>query len=320
MEHRLKTPIAFFIFNRPEQTRFVFEAIQEAKPERILVVADGPRHESERELCEAARAVIDNINWKCDVQKDYSETNMGCRARVSSGLDWVFQETDRAIILEDDCLPHSTFFLFCEKLLNHYAQDEQVMHISGNFFQEKNRRFRSRDSYYFSVLPHIWGWASWRRAWKYYDVNMKKWPKIRTSGALRKIITDPAVYEYWKTVWDEYYKGAIASWDGQWAFACMLQEGLSINPTVNLVSNIGFGPDARGTNDANSIFANRPTKEIKFPIIHPKNIKPDKKADSFTWRQNFGINRKLRQRMLGPLRRYLPNQYNTIKNLFGKKG
>jgi len=319
MEHRPKTPVAFFIFNRPEQTRAVFEAIRESQPEKLFLIADGPRNEKEKTLCNQTRSIVENINWRCEVKKNYSEKNMGCKDRLSSGLNWVFQEAEQAIILEDDCLPHPSFFPFCEELLERHKHDERIMHISGNFFQQNNRKFHSNNSYYFSVLPHIWGWASWRRAWKHYDVDIKIWPEVRATGQLRKVLADPAVYEYWETIWDQYYRGSVPSWDGQWTFACMLKNGLSINPTINLVSNIGFGPEAMQTTDPNSIFANIPAREMKFPLSHPVKIEPDKNSDAFTWRQNFRINDKLHQKMLGPLRREFPKQYGLIKKLFGKK-
>ncbi len=315
----MKTPVTFIIFNRPRQTKRVFEAIRAAKPEVLLVVADGPRNAMEKIKCEATRAIIDSVDWKCDVRKNYSEKNIGCRKRVSSGLDWVFEEVDRAIILEDDCLPHPSFFPFCEELLGRYANDEQVMHISGDFFQQRNRNFKCPDSYYFSDLPHIWGWASWSRAWKHYDSCIKKWPEVQKRGTLREILKDPAVYEYWETVWDGYHNGTVPSWDGQWTFACMLRNGLSINPTINLVSNIGFGPDAMQAKDENSIFANIPSHEIKFPLIHPKEISVDHTADAFTFRQNFGIDKKLRYRLLRPIKTAFPKQYKLIRKLFRKK-
>lgn len=310
----MKTPVALIIFDRPTQTRRVFEAIREAKPGILLVIADGPRNVEEKMKCDETRSIIDSVDWKCEVRKNYSEVNMGCRKRLSSGLNWVFEEVDRAIIFEADCLPHSSFFPFCEELLEKYKDDERVMHISGNFFQHKNKNFYSEDSYYFSVIPHIWGFATWRRAWKHYDPDIKKWPLAESKKAIQRVLTDPAVFEYWETIWEGFYKGETNSWDGQWTFACILNDGLSINPCVNPVTNIGFGPDAIQTKDVNSPFSNIPLVEITFPLKHPLKVEAYKNADDYTFEYIFTPNRSLRQTVLRPIKKMFPSIHRKIKN------
>jgi hypothetical protein len=175
----METPIAFFIFNRPHLTQKVFDAIRQAQPKILLVVADGSRFDraDETELCAQTRAVIKQVDWDCQVLTNFSETNLGCKRRVSSGLNWVFETVEEAIILEDDCLPHPTFFPFCETLLDYYRHDSRIMNISGENFQFG--RQRTQDSYYFSRYNHCWGWASWRRAWNNYDVEMQLWSVIK---------------------------------------------------------------------------------------------------------------------------------------------
>lgn len=313
----MKTPVVFVIFNRPEQTRRVFEAIRAARPNTLLVIADGPRTEHERAACDATRAIVETIDWPCNVQKNYSEKNLGCRVRLSSGFTWAFEQVERAIILEDDCLPDPSFFTFCEEMLEKYANDTRVMHISGNFFQEKNRCFSSTASYYFSSIPHIWGWATWRRAWKLYDVDLAVWPQIQHTRTLEHKLGH-AAYEYWSRVWDDYYKGQINSWDGQWFFACLTHNGLCINPNVNLVSNIGFGTNATHTRSAESTFAHIPTQEMTFPLRHPARVGADARADTFTFRYNFGIDRTFRHRLARPLKQYAPDLYRALKKLSGR--
>lgn len=159
-DFQLKTPVAFLIFNRPDTTRRVFAEIAKARPPKLLVVADGPRadHPDDVEKCAAVRAIIDGIDWDCKVLTNYSDINLGCKRRVSSGLDWVFDTVEEAIILEDDCLPHPAFFRFCEEMLNKYRDDKRIAMISGDNFQFGRKR--TEYSYYFSRYPHIWGWAS----------------------------------------------------------------------------------------------------------------------------------------------------------------
>lgn len=314
----MKTPVAFIIFKRLEETKLVFEAIRAAKPEILLIIADGPRREDERAICEQTRQITGKVDWPCDVRTNYSDKNLGCRTRVSSGLDWVFQQVDRAIILEDDCVPDPTFFPFCDELLERYKDDEQVMSVSGNFFQQRNKHFQNKDSYYASMIPHIWGWATWRRAWAEYDVDLTRWPEVKSRGDLEKYFDNPGSYEYWARIWDQYYDKKIDSWDGQWFFACAANRGICLNPTVNLISNIGFGTQATHTKSLNE-FAEMPVGQIRFPLCHPEKIAIDHAADAFTFRQNFGIDKKMRYRLLRPFKTRFPGLYQALRRLFGKQ-
>ena len=278
----LKTPVAFLIFNRPDTTEKVFEAIRNAKPPGLLVVADGPRADKpgESEKCKAARAIIEKVDWPCKVLTNYSDTNLGCKRRVSSGLDWVFDMVEEAIILEDDCLPHPTFFRYCEGLLERYRNDERIMAICGNNFQFGRRR--TKYSFYFSRYFHVCGWASWRRAWKYYDVEMNMWPVIRDGRWLNDLLRDEDVVRHWLEIFERVYRGEIDTWDHQWAFACWIHGGLTILPNVNLISNIGWRADATHTKAEYSKFANMEVEPIEFPLEYPPYIIRDNIADTIT--------------------------------------
>ena len=288
-EYQLTTPIVFLVFNRPNTTKKVFDIICQVKPSKLLVVADGARKDKPGELekCTAVRNIINDINWECEVLSNYSDKNLGCRQRISSGLDWAFSIVDRAIILEDDCLPNLSFFRFCEELLEKYQDDTRIMAISGNNFQFGRKR--SEDSYYFSIYNHCWGWATWRRAWQYYDVEMKLWSKIKQEGWLKDILVNPCAVRYWQNKFQKTYENKINTWDFQWTFACWIQSGLTILPNVNLVSNIGF--DSEGTHHKNSKnkFANMPTQKIEFSLKHPPFVIRDREADNFTYRVMFSF-------------------------------
>lgn len=275
----LETPVAFFIFNRPDVTSRVFAAIREARPARLLVVADGARHDAEAALCQQARAVLENVDWPCQVETNFSATNLGCRMRVSSGLDWVFERASEAIILEDDCLPHPSFFGYCAALLEKYRDDERIMMISGDNFQKQPT---SDDSYYFSHYTHIWGWATWRRAWNHSDIEMSLWPRFRDEGLLPFSAPEN---EYWKQIFDRTHAGLIDTWDYQWQFAALTQNGLTILPNKNLVSNLGFGPAATHTTSPSSR-AEMPTFDIG-PLQHPTIIAPHAHADALTFATVF---------------------------------
>ena len=289
-DFQLSTPVAFIIFNRPDTTAQVFEVIRQAEPSRLLVIADGPRpdHPGEPEKCAAARSVVDQVDWDCEVLRNFAETNMGCKQRVSSGLDWVFDTVEEAIILEDDCLPHPTFFRFCEELLKRYWDDERIMAISGDNFQLGRRR--TQDSYYFSRYSHCWGWATWRRAWRQYDGEMRLWHTIRDDRWLGDILENERAIAYWTRILEKTYNGDIDSWAYRWTFACWIQSGLTILPNVNLVSNIGFGPGAIHTADSNSPLANMAVHAMSFPLWHPPFVIRDAKADSYTQKEVFEIN------------------------------
>ncbi len=290
---KLKTPVCLIIFNRPDTTKQVFEEIRQAKPSKLLVIADGPRADrpQDAEKCAAARAIIERVDWDCEVLTNYSDINLGCRKRVSSGLNWVFNQVEEAIILEDDCLPHPTFFRFCEELLERYRHNEQIMVISGGNFQLGHKR--TDYSYYFSAYNHCWGWASWRRAWRLYDLEMKRWSEVRQSNLLWDILEAPKAVTYWSKLFQGGYEG-FDTWDYAWTFACWSHNGLTIIPNMNLVSNIGFGPEATHT-QGESQFANIPTEAMTFPLRHPPGVIRDTQADDFTETMMFSGSSKSAQ-------------------------
>ncbi len=274
--------MAFIVFNRPEMTKRVFDEIAKAKPKKLLVIADGPRigRDGEKGLCEKTKSIIEGVNWECEVITNYSNSNLGCKGRVSSGISWVFEQVEEAIFLEDDCLPHSSFFKYCEQLLELYRDDERIMSISGDNFQF-SRTQQDNYSFYFSRYSHIWGWASWRRAWKQFDVEIKMWNEIKECNLLNNIFSDTAEVEYWSNVFDRVRVGEIDAWGYQWLFAHLVNRGLCVLPINNLVSNIGFGENATHTN-SNSIFSNMKTEEVTFPLNIPPFVVRDKEADKYT--------------------------------------
>jgi len=277
----LNTPILFLVFNRLDSTEKVFHQIRRAKPKKLYLSVDGPRdkRKGETEKCLCVRNIIlKQIDWDCELFTNFRDKNLGCKLAISSGIDWFFKNEERGIILEDDTLPDLTFFRFCEELLEYYKDDKRLMMISGDNFQFGRKS--AQESYYFSRYAHIWGWATWRRAWNYYDVDMKIWPKVRNSGLLFNILGDKKEAFYWKSIFDKVYKGKIDAWSYQWLFACWMQNGLNILPGVNLVSNIGFGSIGTHTKGRSEV-AKLESKEIIFPLFHPIHMKRNALADKF---------------------------------------
>jgi hypothetical protein len=265
---QLKTPVAFIIFNRPDTTAKVFEAIREAKPSKLFVIADGPRADKpgEAEKCAATRAIIEQVDWKCEVIKNYSDVNLGCGIRPATGITWVFEQVEEAIFLEDDCLPHPSFFTFCEQMLNRYKDDERIMMISGTNFLEE-WKFNIQD-YHFSYYGGIWGWASWKRAWKYYDHEIKLWGRKEIRDRICDVLSSDKQFKARaKIFWITYQNSScLNAWDYQWSFARLAQSGLSVVPARNLISNIGFGENSTHTKSKNSKIAELKLLDLKYPI------------------------------------------------------
>ena len=278
----MNVPVVLMVFNRPDLARRVLEAIRAAKPGLLLVIADGPRLDQpgEIERCAASRALLETVDWPCEVRTDFSSVNLGCRRRISSGLNWVFQQVPEAIILEDDCLPHPSFFGFCSEVLERYRDDPRVMMVSGDNFQPSE--WTCRHSYYFSRYAHIWGWATWARAWRAYDVDMTDWPTFRRTRRFTALFASASERRYWVRTFGALYRREVDTWDGQWASAIRRQGGLAVVPAVNLVSNIGAGKD--GTHyDRESVTTDRPVSEIGV-LRHPAVVEPDLKADEWEFR------------------------------------
>ena len=278
---KLTTPVAILIFNRPDTTEKVFEEIRKAKPERMFVIADGPRQSvvRDKEFCELTREITENVDWECNVTRDYAIKNYGLRIRVASGLSRMFESVDSAIILEDDCVPHQSFFPFCQELLERYREENKVMMISGNNFFDKLRSIEY--SYYFSSFNHIWGWATWKRAWNLYDEEMNEWNDLKEAEFLNNILQDDASVKYFRTIFQEVYENKINSWAYRWLYSMFRKDGFSIVPSINLVTNIGFGTEATNAKSNSHHTADIIAEEIEFPLIHPPNTERDLEADMF---------------------------------------
>ncbi len=276
---KITTPVTFFIFNRPETTKKVFEEIRKAEPEKLFVVADGPRTNAKEDesLCKQTREITENIDWDCEVVRDYAKENFGLRKRIITGLSRVFEQVDETIILEDDCLPNYSFFLFCQELLSKYKNENRIMMISGNNFLFN--KLKIKESYYFTVFNHIWGWATWKRAWQFYDDEMKDWNEMKETDFLFNVLQDEDSAKYFRTIFQEVYEGKINSWGYRWLYSMWKRGGLSIAPQKNLVTNIGFGSGATNTKSRKHIISNLPREEMEFPLTHPVKIERNLDAD-----------------------------------------
>ena len=296
IKNNFKTPILFLVFNRPDTTIKVFNEIQKIKPKKLYIAADGPRDgniNDEKKCNEVKELIFKNINWNCEIKSLLRENNLGCKKAVSSAIDWFFESEEMGIILEDDCVPHQDFFYFCEKLLNFYKNDTRVMMICGTNYLGIDHQFY--DDYFFSKFYIVWGWATWKRAWKYYDVEMLQWPNFKENKNLNNFFYNIDISSYYEGMFDLLFYKKFNTWDIQWWFSCISQSAYSILPKYNLITNLGeIGTHSETQKD---LSMNLPTKSF--------NIDNIKKNKFFTY--SYEID-KLIYMKLGIL------QKNTVKN------
>lgn len=287
----MRSPILFLIFNRPDTTRQVFEAIRSARPPRLYIAADGPRKDriNEDKRCAEVRSIATAIDWPCEIHTLFRDQNLGCKLSVSSGIDWFFQQEPEGIILEDDVLPLPSFFTYCDELLEHYRNNAQIGMISGCNLITKYTNIN--ESYFFSKHNHIWGWASWRRAWSHYDVAMSSWLEWKNTKNLTSIDSGNRLFKiYWQNIFDKCYAGEIDTWDYQWTFALWKNNMLSILPTHNQTYNLGFGIDAtHTTTNIPSYVVDSIPEALEFPLVHPNNVNSTYAIDNLIDRKIYGI-------------------------------
>lgn len=261
--------MAIFLFNRPDLTRQVFAAVRAARPTRLFLIADGPRphHPEDQVLCMAARAAVAQVDWPCAVECLFAETNLGCDARLISGLDWLFSQVEEAIILEDDVLPDASFFPYCQVLLAHYAEHEQIMGIGG--YNVLGRWQTGDSSYVIHRLPAIYGWATWRRAWCHHDPALARYAELDIRARLAAHLPDAQQVDYRWQLYSAFLAKSASAWDIQLSLTCCLMGGYWISPSTNLVTNLGFDARATRTKMEDDLRRHLHRGSLPFPLTHP---------------------------------------------------
>ena len=282
-----ETPILFLIFNREDTTQRVFDAIRLQKPKYLFVAADGARKnkQGEAEKCQRVREIIKQVDWDCELKTLFREENLGCKMAVSSAISWFFDNVEQGIIIEDDCLPDPSFFPFCEEILDKYKEDTRIGHISGNNFLPDV--IDKGYSYDFCSCSHIWGWATWRRVWKNYDVDFSFWEEQKNKRNF--LFRNKREEIYFSSFIPDVINNnhGINTWDTQYWFTLRVQNQLAVYPSVNLVTNIGLGdPNASHTTKKNKN-QSVPALCINFPLIHPQYIIRNKRIDDTTIKKLF---------------------------------
>ncbi len=274
MTSTTEAPVLFITFNRTDTTRVVFETIRKAKPKKLYMFSDGPRanrHEDDWSKISENRQLANEVDWDCTVYTRFLEKNQGCGEGVSGAISWAFEQEDRLIILEDDCVPALSFFSLCNELLQKYLHNPRVMHISGTRWNEE---FPMNDGdYFFMRYAHIWGWATWKRAWDLYDYQMKDWPQFKEKKILNIVEKDYApMIKSWNFLFTNIYNlERKHTWDYQWQYCIFKHDGLCINAVQNQITNIG----AEGMHSSEvSHHHNRERHEISTPLREPQFMHP----------------------------------------------
>jgi len=307
----MSEPLLLIAFNRPDHFAQLIERLRETKPQRIYVAVDGPRsnHPTDAERVQQTRDLIASIDWTGDVHTLIQETNLGCGQGVSTALTWFFDHEERGIILEDDILPRTSFFDFCAELLDRYEQDEGVLAISGCNFVPPEHQSHPRDAYRFSRVPHIWGWATWRRSWRLHSLDMSNWRDRMSTRQLWEIAGhSPGGFVFWRSIFDLMARNQVDTWDMQLVFEGMSRGMLTATSNVNLVDNIGFGGMATHTEVKPTYL--RKSEEIALPTTTIA-VQVDEEADVWSRNVVFGATTS---GLFGQAFRYVRGKINPRSN------
>lgn len=295
MSYKCKTPVLLIFFNRPDTFEKVFAEVRKVKPYNLILVQDGPRNENDKVQIEKCRRIAENIDWDCNVVREYSEVNLGCGMRPQTGITKALELFERVIVLEDDCVPAESFFRYCDEMLEKYRDDERIAYISGlNHFG--NWDCGSQD-YFFTKTGAIHGWATWRRVWsKYYDYNVKDVDNPQILNLVKNQITNSVIatnrIESWKRARASIKNGEkLSYWDNQWGFVKYSQNMLVIVPKYNQICNIGIGATSTHAQSLKNTtfrkyknFVYIPVTKMTFPLNHPQYVICDNEYDNLVYK------------------------------------
>lgn len=282
---RTSPAVLFLVFNRPDTTLRVFEAIRTEKPMRLYVASDGPRPDrlGEDKIVNFVRQLATAIDWPCELKTYFRSSNVGCKEAVASAIDWFFVHESEGIILEDDCLPHPDFFNFCSELLERYRHDQRVGAICGtNLYNlnKKNKTTNDVESYYFSKGASVWGWATWRRVWNEYDSKIITWKSLRKSKAFQSNFN----HRKWKLLsksFNSVFEGKVDTWDYQFGHLLLSTNRLCATSNINLIENIGFDENATHTKSKIAMEGHNHVHSLSWPLIHPLGLYPSTFKDNY---------------------------------------
>ena len=292
MIYNFDIPILLVTYNRPALTKQVFDQIKRVTPRKLYLVSDGPKSEDELATIEEVRDYVENnIDWQCDFKKLIRKNNLGCKHSVSNGINWFFENEEMGIILEDDCLPSLSFFTYCEELLHKFEKDSRIYSISG--FNQQNTWEPEQNDYFFSSLGNCWGWATWRRCWKGYDVDISDFSIFVDRNGFKNSLGSSLGKIKEKMIYEGVVKNNFDSWALQWGYHRHKNHGMTCIPSRSLIKNIGFGEDA--THTKLKIFDDVIAHEINFPLKTNPFVVPDKEYDNLMFKRDNIFKRSLKR-------------------------
>lgn len=265
----LETPVLLATYNRLDTVKKVFEQIRKVQPKKLYLASDGGKKEKagDIEKVETVRKwMVQAVDWECEISTRFSDINQGCQRGMANAISWVLEKEEETIILEDDIVADESFFYFCQEMLKEYSDDTRVMMVSG---YKRIENLKIHGDYFFSSFCDIWGWATWKRAWKYFDVSMKKWPQYKKSNSLQTMLRVGALGGLTEE-FDRVYAGKLNSWAYPWFFSMLCNSGLEIVPSKNLIKNIGFDSEEATHTKGTSI--NFKVEKVNFPMNQEENV------------------------------------------------
>jgi len=310
MEQYTESPVLLIVFNRPDTTQIVFDAIRKAKPGKFYIAADAPRdgNVADEKNCALVKEIVKKVDWDCDVHYRFAEVNQGCGPGPFNAISWVFEHEDRTIILEDDCVPALPFFNYCSELLERYKNDTRIWEISGNQYTEE--AVTTPHSYFFSKYGHSWGWATWKRCWNEMDMAMTKYPLIIEQDLYKSAFRTDKEARFFQKLINKIYTDKIMMshiWDFQFGFAITSNGGICIVPIKNLVTNIGYiGTHA----ESKKHFHDRPVDENYKIVSHPDFILLDVNYDAYHFKHHWNKKAALYKRIYGRVKKMIKNGRN----------
>tara|TARA_B100000900_G_C20591630_1_gene721847 strand:+ start:2278 stop:3261 length:984 start_codon:yes stop_codon:yes gene_type:complete len=303
----LNTSVLLLVFNRLDTTKQVFEAIRQAKPPRLYIASDGPRDaiENEHKKVECVRNfILGNVDWECEVKTLFRDKNIGCKLAVSGAITWFFEHEEQGIILEDDCLPSKSFFWYCDELLEKYKDNHKIMHIAGSTYVEKPNNHQEYD-YHFARVGGIWGWASWRRSWNLYELEMESYPLAIEENIFDDLFIGEDEIKKLYLDWFKNAYGNTNTWDYQWTYTKIINNSINIMPSKNLIKNIGHGSEqATHTTGEDKKYSDMMLNELNFPLKHPKFFVIDREFNYLNYK--FITQMTFKQNILKLIKKILP--------------
>jgi hypothetical protein len=285
-------PVLLVVFNRPDVTKAMIDSLRVVRPRQLFVAADGPRpgHADDPDLCAQTRRVLDEVDWPCELEVLAHHRNLGLQTSMVTAIDWFWSNVDEGVILEDDCLVHPDYFAFASVMLERYRHVPEVMAVTSVNIDEHGDH--GPGSYFFASGGHIWGWASWRRAWEGFDATLADWPQVQDSFGPGT----PPLHRALGSKFASAHAGAKRTWARAWHFTVARQQGLVVVPSVNMVHNIGLAKGATHTTSGRHRLAHLRARGLPQPLVHPDSLMPDVRYDAALARYHrWGFGRRLRE-------------------------